>query len=129
MDSGSLSPGSVKGDSVPESPLSRGKDRVNEEDLLGEQAEAGLWLPRVEAERTERLDAIRIKLAEKALELLALFILLGFGSITWVSLAGKPTENLGIFIEVIATPLFGLVMLVVGYYYGHANVKTRQDRN
>lgn len=128
MSSGPLSPGSVKGDSVPESPLNRGKDRVHKEEDLGEQSELGLWQPRIETDHTE-IEVTRTKLAQRALELLALFILLGIGSITWVTLAGKPTADLGNCIEVIGTPLFGLVMLVIGYYYGHSSGKARQDRN
>jgi hypothetical protein len=54
-----------------------------------------------------------------ALGLLALFVVTGIGSITWVTLAGKPATDLGNCVEVLATPLFGLVMLVAGYYFGH----------
>jgi hypothetical protein len=108
--------------------LSRGNDRVLTEEDLGAQSESGLWQPRTEAAHLE-LDATRTKLAHRALELLALFIVLGIGSITWVTLAGKPAGDLGNCIEVIGTPLFGLVMLVIGYYYGHSSGKTGQDRN
>jgi hypothetical protein len=74
------------------------------------------------------LESARVRLATIALALLGLFILAGIGSITWVTLAGRSAAELGIFMEVIATPLFGLVMLVVGYYYGHSTKRERRRR-
>jgi hypothetical protein len=121
MCSGSRCPGSTSGDSVPESTMSRG------EISFDEVPNEGLWEIRREPERLE-LESTRTRLANRALELLGIFILAGIGSITWVTLAGKSAAELGICIEVIATPLFGVVMLVVGYYYGQsARRETRRQ--
>jgi hypothetical protein len=116
MCSGSRCPGSTSGDSVPESTMSRGEISFNE------VPNEGLWEIRREPERLE-LESTRARLANRALGLLGIFILAGIGSITWVSLAGKSAAELGICIEVIATPLFGVVMLVVGYFFGQSTKK------
>ena len=132
MCSGPPCPGSVKGDSVPESPLSRGEDsvrRVKEiQEAPDESSSLGLWKPRLE--RAQELEITRNKLAYVALGLLALFMIIGIGAMTWVTLAGKPAADLGNCVDAIGTSLFGLVMLVVGYYYGHSSrTATGQDRD
>jgi hypothetical protein len=103
---------------MPESTMSRGDARV--EEAPNESSHLGLWEPKRELARLE-LESTRTRLANRALGLLGIFILAGIGSITWVTLAGKPATALGNCVEIISTPLFGLVMLVVGYYYGHSD--------
>lgn len=131
MCSGPPCPGSVKGDPVPGSALNRGEDPRVKHIQIQEAYEAvgrGLWKPRLE--RAQELEVTRNKLAHLALGLLALFMIIGIGSMTWVTLAGKPAAELGNCVEAIATPLFGLVMLVVGYYYGNSSKNTtRQGRD
>jgi hypothetical protein len=117
MCSGSRCPGSDSGHSVPEWAMSRGDTRV--EEPPNESSVLGLWEPRRE-HRLALEDNTRSKLACRALVLLSFFIVAGIVSITWVTLAGKPATAIGNCVEVIATPLFGLVMLVLGYYYGHS---------
>lgn len=70
------------------------------------------------------LEQTRTKLAYRALGLLGIFMFMSIGSIAWVILAGKPALELAICVEAAATPLFGLVMLVFGYYYGSSNKRT-----
>ena len=138
MNSGGSRPGPVntRGDSVPESTdsvpeltLDRG-DRDGHHDghhreiyePPNESSHLGLWEPEREA---VNFDSARVRLANRALALLTLFILAGIGSITWVTLAGKSGAELEIFMEVVCTPLFGLVMFVVGYFFGHATKAKR----
>jgi hypothetical protein len=104
---------------VSESVMSRGEARVVEE-APNESSVLGLWEPRRELIQME-LESTRSKLAHRALALLGTFVLACIGSITWVTLAGKPATDLGLCVEVLATPLFGMVMLIVGYYYGARN--------
>jgi hypothetical protein len=119
MCSGSRCPGSVRGDSVPEFTMSRGDASILYEPP-NQSSVLGLWALKRESVRLE-VETTRTRLANRALAILGIFILAGIGSITWVTLSGKSATELGICIEIIATPLFGLVMLVVGYYYGHSN--------
>ena len=69
------------------------------------------------------LEKARIRLAYYALGLLGTFLLLGIGSITWVTLAGRSALELAICVESVATPLFGLVMLILGYFFGNSRGK------
>ena len=123
MPDGQICPGSAKGDSVVESAMSRGED-LN----LEEVPQPGLWKPRRESYH-EQLMHIRNKLAMAIVVLLALFLFLAIGSMTLVTMADKPTGGLGSCIEAIGTPLFGLVMLVLGFFFGHSIRRTRQDRD
>ena len=127
MSSGGSRPGSTntRGNSVPELTMSRGNNHSPTiHEPPDESSHLGLWEPKRESVNLE-LESTRVKLAFMALVLLGVFILAGMASITWVTLAGKSVAELGIFIEVVATPLFGLVMLVVGYQFGH---KTKRHR-
>jgi hypothetical protein len=123
MSDDQICPGSAKDDSVPESAMSRGED-LN----LEEVPQPGLWKPRRES-YNEQLMHTRNKLAMATVVLLALFILLAIGSMTWITLADKPAAELGSCIEAIGTPLFGLILLVVGYYFGHSGRRARQDHD
>jgi hypothetical protein len=125
MDSGESRPGSVntRGNRIAELALNRGNEiRQHISEAPNESSYLGLWEP---GREPTHLESARVRLAVTALVLLGLFILAGMGSITWVTLAGKSAAELGIFMEIIATPLFGLVMLVVGYFFGHS---TRHQR-
>jgi len=129
MSSGGSRPGSTntRGNSVPELTMSRGyNQRQSIHEYPNESSYLGIWEPRREA---INLEPVRVKLAIVSLALLGLFILAGIGSITWVTLAGKSAAELGIFMEIIATPLFGLVMLVVGYYFGHSAKRQRKSHS
>jgi hypothetical protein len=53
----------------------------------------------------------------------SLFILGGIGATTWVILAGKSALELAICIDSMTTPMFGLVTLVVGYFFGKSEGK------
>jgi hypothetical protein len=123
MPDGQICPGSAKGDSVPESAMSRGED-LN----LEEVPQPGLWKPRRES-YNEQLMHTRNRLAMATVVLLALYLLLAIGSITWVTLADKPAAELGSCVEAIGTSLFGLVMLVLGFFFGHSSRRTRQDHD
>jgi len=111
--------------------MNRGNDSTEEDESRetheppNESSHLGLWAPRHEPTNLV-IESTRVKLALIALTLLGLFILAGIVSITWVTLAGKSAAELGIFMEVIATPLFGLAMLVAGYYYGHSTKHNRK---
>lgn len=128
MCSGSRCPGSVSGEGkrVPEA-MSRGESRGNSESP-NDSSHLGLWEVPRELERLE-LEKTRTKLACRALALLGVFVVASLCSITWVTLAGKQATAVGNCIEIIATPLFGLAMLVVGYYYGHSNKKVTSTRH
>ena len=108
--------------------MNRGEDSTEKDESNfvneppNESSLLGLWEPRRER---ASLEFTRMKLALVALTLLGLFILAGIGSITWVTLEGKSAAELGIFFEMVSSPLFGLVMLVVGYYYGHTKRNRR----
>jgi hypothetical protein len=123
MPDGKICPGSAKGDSVLESAMSRGED-LNLEEI----PQPKLWEPRRESYH-EQLMHTRNKLAMAIVVLLAAFLLMAIGSMTWVTLAGKPAAELGSCLDAIGTSLFGLIMLVVGYYFGHSSRRTRQDRD
>lgn len=128
MSSGQLSPGSAKDDSVTGSTMSRGEITSLIEEAPNQSSSLGLWEPQRTVLR--EIERTRTRLAQIALGLLAFFMFIGIGSITWVTLAGKPAAELGNCVEAIGTPLFGLVMLVIGYYYGHSERKTaRKDRD
>lgn len=127
MSSGGSRPGSAntRGNSVPELTMGRGDHYQGRHisEPPNESSRLGLWEPKRES---ANLDSARVKLASRALALLAIFIMAGIGSITWVTLAGKSAAELGIFMEVVCTPLFGLVMLVVGYFFGHSTRNSKQ---
>jgi|SRR5580700_6208062 hypothetical protein len=126
MSSGKSRPGPVntRGNSESELTLDRGDHYQSRQisEPLNESSHLGLWEPKREL---VNLDSARVKLASRALALLALFILVGIGSITWVTLVGKSGAELEIFLEVVCTPLFGLVMLAVGYFFGQV-AKTKR---
>jgi hypothetical protein len=127
MCSGSRCPGSVRGERVPKKvAMSRGEASIHHEEP-NDSSCLGLWEVPRELKRFE-LEKTRTKLACRALALLGIFVVASLCSITWVTLAGKQATAVGNCIEIIATPLFGLVMLVVGYYYGHSNRKVTAGR-
>lgn len=127
MCSGSRCPGSVSGEGKKAPKKSSHepgeKQKIKDEcESPNDSTHLGLWQVPRELERLE-LEKTRTKLACRALTLLGVFVVASLCSITWVTLAGKQATTLGNCVEVIVTPLFGLAMLVVGYYYGHSNKK------
>jgi hypothetical protein len=56
-------------------------------------------------------------LVGKAFDVVAIFIIFGTVSITWVILAGKPAAELVNFLDTVAIPLIALVAPVLRYYF------------
>jgi len=115
---GRLCPGLIRDGGVPTSATGRGEARVDSTIGIDEVPRQGLWVPKREAACLEVEDAARTHLASRGLLLIFSFIVLGLVALTWVTLAGGPTDVIGDFLKTIGTPLFGVFTLIVGYYFG-----------
>lgn len=113
---------------MPELTMNRGEPRVEFEfeEQPNESSSLGLLEPRRELIQLE-LETVRTKLAYRSVALLTIFILAGISSITWVTLAGKSATELNVCVEMISAPLFGLAMLIAGYYFGHSKGRVAKE--
>jgi hypothetical protein len=120
MSSGRPRPGLASGYSVPEYATGRGDDPSTDMKIPDELPEPGFWEPQREAVHLRHEDRTRTRLAYWIIGLLGIFMLVGLVAITCLILTGRETTPVSDYMQFMATPLFGVVMLMLGYYFGQA---------